>query len=161
MSQTRFKFLTYGDDPFPIVSKNFGGPVYGFLANSNLNLGDLVGFTNVANTVDKSATAATVGNVFAGVVVGGDLTGYKPLDWWEAPATGTIAVATAGKIVLVQTDGICKMRADGAIATIGGRLIGGTTAGLALAGTTAGAVVGVNLEAGVNLNLFKAFIMRR
>lgn len=147
----------YGDGK---TSDNYGGPCVWAIANQALKFGELVGWIAEANTVDKSATAATVGNVFAGVVIGGSLTDYR--DATELISNATTTVAAVDTPVLIRCDGIAKVIAGAAIATIGGRVIGDSTAGRAIAGTTAGAVVGVNLEAASGADtLFKMFIMRR
>lgn len=156
---TRFRGIVfgYGDRR---TTDNYGGLLIWALAAQALKFGEVVGWTATANTVDKSATAATVGNVFAGVVVGGNKTDYK--DATQLINNATTTVVDSGKEVLVMCEGICKMIAGAAIATIGGRLIGDTTAGRVIAGITAGAVVGVNIEAATGADtLFKAFIMRR
>lgn len=159
MSFTRFRNLMLAKGDIR-VTDNLGGVVIFAIPNQNLKYGEIVGWINAANTVDKSATAATVGNVFAGVVVGGDLTDYKPVTG-QITNTTTV-VATAAKSVLIQTDGICQMAAGAVIATIGNRLIGDATAGRVITGSTAGAVVGVNIEASSGADtLVKVFIMRR
>jgi hypothetical protein len=156
---TRYRGIRfgYGDRN---TTDNYGGLLLWAIANQTLKFGEIVGWINSANRVDKSATAATVGNVFAGVVVGGDLTNYK--DATQLISNTTTNVASSGKEVLIMFEGICKVAAGAAIATIGGRLIGDTTAGRVIAGTTAGAVVGVNIEAASGADtLVKMFIMRR
>lgn len=159
MNATRFRNIIFGYGDNRTVD-NYGGLLVWAIANQALKFGELVGWIAEANTVDKSATAATVGNVFAGVVVGGSATGYR--DATELINNATTTVAAIDTPVLIRTHGIAKVIAGAAIATIGGRVIGDTTAGRAIAGTTAGAVVGVNIEAASGADtLFKMFIMRR
>lgn len=156
---TRFRHLIYGWDD--TSAKNYGGPCAIFTAGANLNYGEVV-YVSTTNTVNKSATAATVGATFAGVVIGGDLT--NDLSVLEATVdagiTATFQVATSGKNVLVQLEGIVQV-IGGAVVNVATRLIGDTTAGRVITGTTAGSVLGYALEAGALDTLFKAMLMRR
>lgn len=130
------------------IANSVGGRVIKCTAAAALNIGDCVYFDS-AGKVNKSATAATVGAAFAGVVVGGE---SLDLDWRISYANLVLAspVAAAsgdGKVVFVQIDGIANVRADSAVAA-GARAIGGTTAGQIAAGTTAGAMLGTVVGTG-------------
>lgn len=116
-----------------------GGLIYVFTAAATLLTGDVV-YISAANTVAKSATAANLAG-FAGVVVGGRATGYRPIT--ESGRTG-ITAALVGQEVFVQRSGIVRVVADGVV-TVGTTfsVIGATTSGRVIAGITAGLMVGV------------------
>lgn len=128
MDPTRFSAISFGWGVDQ--TRNYGGTVVPALAGSALNLGDVVYWTTTANTVDKSTTQSLY-TTFAGVVVGGDSYRNELVDPVNYPATGTIAVASSGGRVLVQTSGITAVIAAGTI-TAGNRIIpSGATAGRA------------------------------
>ena len=156
MDLTRFGFVTFGfGDQY---TENVGGLATLALGAVALNLGDIVFWNSTADTVTKSTTATDY-KTFAGVVIGGDLTYGKAVPPNKWPATGTIAVVSAGKLALIQTEGITKMIAAGSIAA-GLTLIGGATAGQVTNSAT-GQLVGVSIGAGTAGNLMKVHIQRR
>lgn len=137
---TNFSALQVQNDP--IAANGVGGQTRRGTAAAALNIGDCV-YYDSAGKLNKSATAATVGAAFAGVVVGGDSFDKEGRISYETLvlASPVAACAADGDMVIIQTDGIAAVRADSAIAA-GARAIGGTTTGYIAAGTTAGAMLG-------------------
>lgn len=145
------------------TANSVGGRLLKMTAAAALNLNDLVYFDS-AGKVNKSATAATMGVAFAGVVVGGQDFDSDGSSIYAAPvlATPVAACSADGEWVLVQVDGIAYVRADSAVAA-GARAIGGTTAGNIAAGITAGIMVGtvVSAEAAAGAAVVKMLIDHR
>lgn len=94
-----------------------GGHVLRLTAAATLNTGDLVYFPATTPTaVAKSLTNADYAT-FAGVVVGGQLTGYRAvLDKNGLLQATAVAAATVGQTVLVQHNGIAQAVAGNTIA---------------------------------------------
>lgn len=122
-----------------------GGRTIKLLAAGTLLIGDVV-YVSAANTVAKSTTNANYAG-FAGVVVGG-----KTYDAGGrvSTAAGDIGdtAATVGQWVLVQVDGIARIKSDGAI--LAGSLVipDASVAGECdVAGANPGYTLGIALEA--------------
>lgn len=126
-----------------------GGEVKMFTSAAALNIGDLVYFS-AADTVNKSAVAATTGIPFAGVVVGGESTNdFIAEDAQLAGAAVVAATSGAGKRTLVQVSGIAWVTSDAAAIAAGLAVTEGTgTAGrVSVTGATAGQIVGTTVTA--------------
>lgn len=141
---TKFPFIMAGTQDDIALSPAVGGTVLPFTAAATLLIGDVV-YLSAANTVNKSATAATVGAAFMGVVVGGDtfdrMGQVQSDDINQTTLVGQTA-ATVGQRVLVQIAGVANVVAGASAPSAGNQVIGGATAGTVIAGTTAGSMLG-------------------
>lgn len=153
MIPTVFSSVRYKDNN----DLEVGGPCQIFTPAAALNYGDVVYFS-AANTVTKAATAANYVS-FAGVVVGGDLTGNERL--LTKPTSGTVAVASASGSVLVQIGGVAEVITIGTDAAGSRVMASGVTAGYVVAGTTAGQMLGTLIDTGVAGNLKRMLIAHR
>jgi hypothetical protein len=116
------------------------------LSGAALFIGDFV-YISAANTVNKSAVAATVAAAPLGVVVAGYKTnGQYPYTAAPVGVPAFVACDAAGQQVVVQYDGLALVYCTGALAA-GGTVIPGATAGQVVAGSTAGQIVGFNVGA--------------
>lgn len=148
--------------PYIINSSNqeaplrMGGQVIKGLASAALNIGDVV-FLSAADTFNKSATPANYATL-NGVVVGGDLTNGQILQTDNAIG---LAAAGAGQTVIVQVEGIAKVKADVVLNTVGTKVTAGsTTAGrVGLTGGAAGNYLGYTLDAAAAIgNIIRLWI---
>lgn len=153
MNPTVFNSVRYFDND----GAEAGGQCQLFTPAAALNFGDVVYFS-AANTVTKAATAANYVS-FAGVVVGGDLTGNEIL--LTKPTTGTVQVASASGTVLVQVNGVAHVITIGTDAAGSRVMASGVTAGNVVAGTTAGQMLGTLIDTGVAGNLKRMLIAHR
>jgi hypothetical protein len=124
-----------------------GGRTVKFLAAGTLLIGDVV-YISAADTVAKSTTNADYA-AFAGVVVGGqtwDNTGNGQAAT-EAASVGQTA-ATVGQWVIVQIDGIARIKSDGAILATSLVIPDASVAGECdVAGANPGYTLGKSIEA--------------
>ena len=121
-----------------------GGNVRKFTAGAALLIGDVV-YLSAADTVNKSAVAADY-EKFIGVVVGGK-TAAANGSVTDVEAEIGLAAAAAGEWVLVQIDGIARVKSDGAILATSRIIADATIAGeVDIAGAT-GYFLGIALEA--------------
>lgn len=122
-----------------------GGNVRRLLAAGTLLIGDVVQLS-AADTVNKTTTNADYQR-FIGVVVGGKTYDAGGTVSERAAEVGQTA-ATVGQWVLVQTDGIARVKSDGAILA-GSRVIpDATVAGECdVAGANPGVTLGIAFEA--------------
>lgn len=135
-----------------------GGRTVKFLAGATLLIGDVV-YISAANTVNKSTTNADYA-AFAGVVVGGqsiDNTG-NGMAISEAGDIGkTAAIAT--QWVIVQIDGIARVKSDGAILATSLVIPDASVAGECdVAGANPGYTLGKSIEAGSDGNTCRILI---
>lgn len=134
-----------------------GGLVQQFLADSGQTLltGQVV-YCSDAQEVSTSATQATVGAKYVGVVVGGQsLNDDIPLDLTGVTNSISLTAATAGQRVLVQVAGVVTV-IGGAAVTAGALLMGDSTAGRVITATGAAQYllgVGVTDCSGANAGL--------
>ena len=127
------------------------GDVVPMTAAVGLNVGEYV-YLSAANTVNKSAVAATVAAAPMGVVVsgaamsGGDYQIPENLDTLlaslGAPSVTPYLAANANQEVWVQYSGLTLVYCTNALA-VGGSVIPAATAGQVVAGTNAVAAAGV------------------
>src|SRR6266496_946549 len=125
---SRFQFIRCGSDD---VGDNPGGYIEEFAAGAALNVGDAV-YVSAAQTVNKSAVAATVLGKIAGIVVGGTKTYMKAVD--RKLDVGIQAAATSERVLVLKV-GKYWVVSDAAITA--GDIItpGTTTAGRVKTGT--------------------------
>lgn len=131
------------------------GECFPFTAAVALNVGEYA-YISAANTVSKSAVAATVAAAPIGVVVsgaamsGGDFQIPENLDTLltalGAPSVTPYPAAGIGQEVWIQYSGLALVYCTGALAN-GATVIPGATAGQVVAGVTAGQMLGYNVGA--------------
>lgn len=168
---TNFSFIEHAVDDFGAdVNGKYGYAVGGitslFSAGATLNVGDLV-YLSAANTVNKSAVAATVLGKLMGVVVGGWRTDMKALTrkldvgTQAALVNEAVIVLSRGKYWVVS--GAAITAADILTADTGtaGRVKTGTVTTDLVAGDS-GRIVGNALEAagGAAVTIMAVFNMK-
>lgn len=129
--------LRPGDDISP------GGRIIKASGGAALRLGDAVYFSATAGVVNKSVTAGDY-LLFAGVVVGGNNTNNKPLEFASAPGSQIVVCSASGKTVLVVIAGIAWVYCSAAV-TAPVRLGPPTTTAGEPVTYTAGQVLGIAL----------------
>ena len=132
--------------PDKMEQNPIGFNVWQARAAEALKIGDVV-YLNSDGEVAKSATAATVGATFAGVVVGGSKTKYEVVV--DSGLVGTVVCAADEMVLVAEGPGIVWVNATAATITVGNKISGSATAGLVLSsGSDAQFGIALSIPAG-------------